>query len=129
VRRRAEILPALATALKRRCPRCRQGKFLDRFPNKVLPECPVCRLSYFRESGYYVGGMIVTYGLTAFALIVTYLISLAVPDLGGLSENARFALWTIFAVVLSVVLMPVSYSLWLSLDYWLEPWSSSRPTT
>jgi uncharacterized protein (DUF983 family) len=120
------ILPAIRTALRCRCPRCHQGQFLGRWPNRVLPGCPRCGLPYFRESGYYVGGMIITYGLTALALIVTYLISLLLPDLKSLPENLRFGLWTVFAVAVSLILMPVSYSLWLAIDYWLDPWQPER---
>jgi len=109
-------------ALRLRCPNCRNGRVLDRWPNKMLPRCPLCGLSFFRESGYYIGGMIITYALTLAVIIPILLVSLLLPDVKGLSDYVRFALWVLFALPLSFVLMPYSYSLWLSLDFWIEPW-------
>src|SRR5271168_403567 len=93
-----------------------------RCPNKIFPECASCGLSFFREQGYYIGGMMITYGLTLAVVIPVFLVSLVLPDLRIVSENARFALWVLFAVPLSFLLMPCAYSLWLHLDFWLEPW-------
>lgn len=97
-----------------------------RWPNKMLPKCSICGLSYFRESGYYVGGMIFTYGLTAGVLLAAYLVLLLFPDWKSISENVRIASWAAAAFVLSVVLSRPGYSLWLSVDYWLEPWRVER---
>jgi len=70
---------AVRDALRLRCPNCRQGPVLERWPNKILPKCAVCGLSYHRESGYYIGGMIVTYGLTLLVVIPVFLISIFRP--------------------------------------------------
>jgi uncharacterized protein (DUF983 family) len=113
----------LRDALKLRCPYCQQARVLARWPNKILPECPRCGLSFFREQGYYIGGMIITYGLTLAVVIPVFLVSLLLPDLKTVSDNGRFALWVLFAVPLSFLLMPYAYSLWLHLDFWLEPWT------
>jgi uncharacterized protein (DUF983 family) len=91
----------------------------------MLPRCPVCGLSYFRESGYYIGGMMITYALTAIVLIAVYLLSLLLPDT-QLSVNRILALWIAFGVALSLVFMPYAYSLWLSLDFWLNPWEAGE---
>ena len=97
-----------------------------RWPNKMLPRCAICGLSYFRESGYYVGGMIFTYALTAGVLLAAYLVLLPFPDSKSISENWRIGLWGAAAFVLSIVLSRPAYSLWLSVDYWLEPWRVER---
>ncbi len=88
----------------------------------MLPRCPECGLSYFRESGYFIGGMIITYMLTAFLLLAGYLVSLLFPSAGTLSENFKFVFWTCLAVLLTLVLVRPAYSLWLSLDFWIDPW-------
>src|SRR4029077_12215857 len=113
-------------ALRCRCPNCRMGPVLERWPNKILLSCPACGLSYFRESGYYIGGMIVTYALTLFVVIPIFLFSLLLPDVKSLSDYARFAVWIAIAIPLSLFFMPYSYSLWLSLDYWVEPWKAEK---
>lgn len=92
----------------------------------MLERCPRCGLSYFRESGYYIGGMMFTYALTAAVLLTAFLVGLLLPDLSALSQNMKFALWVAFGVPLMLVLMPFGYSLWLSLDFWLEPWNPER---
>jgi uncharacterized protein (DUF983 family) len=128
---KARALPlrsVLREALRLRCPNCEQGRVLARWPNKIYPECSRCGLSFFREQGYYIGGMIITYGLTLAVVIPAFLASLLLPDLRFLSDNGRFALWVLFAVPLSFLLMPYAYSLWLHLDFWLEPWApKERP--
>ena len=88
----------------------------------MLPRCSVCGLSYFRESGYYVGGMIFTYALTAGVLLAVYLVQMLFPDFKWIAENGRIAMWAASAFILSIVLSRPAYSLWLSVDYWLEPW-------
>ena len=120
--RHSPFRSALGGALRRRCPHCQQGRVLARWPNKISPQCSRCGLSFFREQGYYIGGMIVTYGLTLAVVIPVFLVSLFLPDLKGVSHDGRFVLWVLFAVPLSFLLMPYAYSLWLHLDFWLEPW-------
>ena len=80
-----------------------------------------------RESGYFLGGMIITYIFTAFILVAVYLLTLAFPVATKLPENLTFALWGTFAVVLTLVLMRPAYSLWLSLDFWIDPWQPGEP--
>jgi uncharacterized protein (DUF983 family) len=121
--RRPPLRSAIRGALRLRCPYCEQGRVLARWPNKVFPKCPRCGLSFFREPGYYIGGMVITYGLTIMVVIPVFFASLLLPELKGVSDYGRFALWVLFAVPLSLLLMPYSYSLWLHLDYWLEPWA------
>ena len=121
--RRPSFRSAVRSALRMRCPNCQQGRVLARWPNKIYPECPRCGLSFFREQGYYIGGMVITYGLTLMVVIPVFLLTLFLPDLKSVSHNERFALWVLFAVPLTFLVMPYSYSLWLHLDYWLEPWT------
>ena len=119
---RPPIRAALSNALQCRCPNCREGAVFRGWPNRVWPRCPVCGLSYFRESGYYLAGMILTYAATAGVLIPAYLISLLLPDMKAVTENERFALWSLFAICLTLIFVRPAYSLWLSLDFWIDPW-------
>jgi uncharacterized protein (DUF983 family) len=112
--------------LHRRCPYCGKGRVIERWPNKILPRCALCGLSYHRESGYCIGGMILTYGFTIGVVIAVFLVSLLLPDNPNLSDNRRFTLWITFAIPVMLILMPYAYSLWLSLDFWVEPWQPKR---
>lgn len=86
-------------------------------------ECPVCRLAFFRESGYYLGAMFLNFIISAILIIAIYFfILLVAPQITGISTNLRFLAWMAFAVILSLSLMRHSYSLWLSIDYWIGPW-------
>lgn len=67
--------------------------------------------------------MTITYVLTILVVIPVFLVSLVLPDLRSVSDDGRVALWLLFGVALSLLLMPYSYSLWLHLDFWIEPWT------
>jgi uncharacterized protein (DUF983 family) len=122
VRGRPNFPKLLLNALRCRCPNCRRGRIFRGWPNRVLPKCPDCGLSYFRESGYYLGGMIITYIFTAFILVGAYLVSLLFRGAGIFSENFKFMFWASLAILLTLVLVRPAYSLWLSLDFWIDPW-------
>lgn len=66
--------------------------------------------------------MIITYILTAFILLAAYLVSLLFPGAGTISENSKFVFWGGLAVLLTFLLVRPAYSLWLSLDFWIDPW-------
>jgi uncharacterized protein (DUF983 family) len=113
----------LDSAWRCRCPRCHEGDLFERWPNKVLPRCSRCGLRYFREEGYFVGGMVITYILSMAVLAgVSLVVFFLLPDKGLLSENGKMAVWFIAAVGLTLVFLRRSYSLWISVDYWIEPW-------
>ncbi len=90
-------------------------------------ECPQCGLRYFRESGYYLGAMMLNYALAAVIVLAAYLLQRRAPDLLHVSVEKKIALWLGFAVVVSLALMRHCYSLWLAMDYWLEPWEAPLP--
>ena len=71
--------------------------------------------------------MIITYILTAFIILAAYLLSLLFPAEPVLSENFKFAFWGCLAVFLTIMLMRPAYSLWLSLDFWIDPWQPGEP--
>jgi uncharacterized protein (DUF983 family) len=113
----------LLSAWRCRCPHCHEGPLFRGWPNKVLPCCPNCGLKYFREEGYFVGGMVVTYILAmAVIVVVSLVVFFILPDRGLLSENAKMVLWFASAILLTLAFLRRSYSLWISLDYWIEPW-------
>lgn len=122
---RPPLIRAIGYAFKLRCPNCHQGRLFRGWPNRMFPRCPVCALSYFREAGYYLGGMILTYVFAVVVLIGVYLTTLLLPGVPTLpvSDNIKFLLWILFTLLLSLVFVRPAYSLWLALDFWLEPWT------
>ncbi len=61
----------LYSILFNKCPKCHKGDFfitnnaynLKKF-DKMHEHCPVCDESYVRETGFYIGAMYASYGLT-----------------------------------------------------------------
>jgi uncharacterized protein (DUF983 family) len=118
------VRPPLKQIVRRaahwRCPYCGRGR-LFRGVFRMLPGCPECGLSYFPEQGYYVGAMIINYVATTAVVVGIFLLSLLFPDFTTLSINAKILVWMGFAIVLSLLLVRHSYSLWLGIDFWIKP--------
>ena len=69
------------------------------------------------------GGMVVTYILAMVVLaIVSLVVFFLLPETGVLTENEKMVVWFVSSIVLTVAFLRRSYSLWISLDYWIEPW-------
>jgi uncharacterized protein (DUF983 family) len=118
---RLPFIEGLGRGLRMRCPCCGIGSIYRR-PYRMFHDCPVCRLDYFREPGYYVGAMIVNYLATAFLILGAYLISRALPEIWHAAPQTKIPVWMACAVVISLALVPLARSMWLALDYWIEPW-------
>jgi hypothetical protein len=80
--------------------------------------CPACGLVFEREPGYFVGAIYLNYGATVLTAIAGYF---ALDAWVGLGTRAQLALWTAFAVVFPLWFFRYSKSLWLSLDYFVDP--------
>ncbi|HJY85656.1 MAG TPA: DUF983 domain-containing protein [Candidatus Acidoferrales bacterium] len=117
--------PPLGRVLRRawrlRCPNCGRGRLFGGWL-RMRRHCSDCALAYYREAGYFLGAMIINYIVTALLVTGLYLGFLLLPDLTSLSFEAKITAWLVCAVLLSLVLMRHSYSFWLALDFWIEPW-------
>ncbi|HZO73085.1 MAG TPA: DUF983 domain-containing protein [Ktedonobacteraceae bacterium] len=100
-----------------RCPVCGQGKLFSSW-FKMNRQCPVCGLTFEREEGYFSSAM-------AINLVISELIiaAVAIP----LAANLSIPLTTVLLIGLPLpFLLPLifyrhSKSLWLSMDYYLNP--------
>ncbi len=115
------------SVLKNRCPRCMEAPFFESDnpykPGKMirmLPECPVCGLSYTHEPGFYFGAMYVSYAL-AVAL------ALAMGLLMHYAWNASFRniLFGIASVL--VITSPVNFR--LARLIWINIWIRYDPSS
>jgi len=100
--------------------------FRHRF--KVLDACPVCRLSYWPESGYYVGAMNLAF-IVSFILVTPIFVASFIffPPLALIPAWKMAVMWSAGGVLLPLAVMPYSYGLWLGLDFWLNPWEAGKP--
>jgi uncharacterized protein (DUF983 family) len=95
---RPPITPILARAWRLECPRCGIGR-LYRKNVHMFRTCPVCDLSYYPESGFYLGGMILNYVVTVVIVLAVYAISVFVPDFLPWSVNTKILLCNRFIAV------------------------------
>ena len=107
--------------LRQRCPHCCEGKIYER-GLKMHERCPVCKLRFEREPGYFLGSLYISYGMsTGFLLIGLLIGSWLLPevDLGWIVLLAG-------AVFVPFVPMVTRYArvMWIFFDRWLWP---SRP--
>jgi uncharacterized protein (DUF983 family) len=118
---RPEFKAAIGRGLRLRCPRCSEGRLYTTF-FRMNRTCSVCGLGFYRESGYYVGAMMINYGITAFLVLVVYLLSRLAPEMWHASPELKIATWMCAAIIVSLLLVRTTRGLWLAFDYWVEPW-------
>jgi uncharacterized protein (DUF983 family) len=107
----------LLRGLRLRCPDCGLGP-LYRAPFRMHTHCDYCGLIYEREQGYFVGAIyinvIATESLLLGALLIYTLIT------GNISQTILTVL-IVLALTLPLVFFHHSRSLWLCVDYILNP--------
>jgi uncharacterized protein (DUF983 family) len=112
----------LARALALRCPRCGAGRIFEG-PFRMHTRCPACQLIFEREPGYFVGAIYLNYGMTVLVVMPGYFLLDAwlAPPLG-----LQLALWGTFAVLFPIWFFRYSKSLWLALDFFVDPRDTGR---
>lgn len=92
-----------------KCPRCRRGEVFEYPASKVSrftetrERCPVCRLRYEVEPGFFIGAMYISYSF-AVALMVT--VSVAVFVLGN---DPPLWVYMVTVIVANVLLVPLMF--------------------
>jgi uncharacterized protein (DUF983 family) len=107
----------VAAILALRCPRCLKGLVWRRFVS-MNPTCPECGLVFERESGYFAGAMVVSYGL---AVPILAAIVIALITLGGLDAVVALIIGNTAYLVLVPFIFRYSRVLWLHLDWLIDP--------
>jgi uncharacterized protein (DUF983 family) len=113
---------AITGILQQLCPRCRSGKIFRApiyrgFP-PMYERCPVCKLKFQREAGYFLGAMYISYGV---ALVIILLIAAVL----WVATNWRIDKITIWAILIFLPLaLPITLFarvLWIYLDQSVDP--------
>ena len=112
---------ALRTARSCVCPNCGQGPLFAGWV-KLLPACPVCRLTYYPESGYYVGAMYLNFIASTLLIAVLYVAALPIHRLSRSPVTTQIFVWVSIGILVCLGLMRFAYSFWISVDFWLTPW-------
>jgi uncharacterized protein (DUF983 family) len=118
------MIQKLIAILMHRCPRCRKGKMFDSKitefsqPFQMRTSCPVCKLSYYPEPGFYYGAMFISYIITAFyCLGFTGLCIL----LFGMSVEGAFGLLLITLALLYIWFYRTARALWIHINVRHDP--------
>ena len=106
----------LAAIFQQRCSRCLHGQvFATLF--RVHEQCPLCRLPFECEPGYFTGAMYLSYGV---AIIVTAPVWLMMACLGR-SLGEVLLVISLLLVLASPWLFRYARALWLHLDQAVDP--------
>lgn len=116
-RRVSRVARALRRAARLACPRC-GGAPLFRTRFAMARECTRCGLRFERAHGYFVGAIYVNYAVTTVIVIGGYFVLWWLTEL---STAAQLALWLPVVVVFPLWFFPYSRSLWLAIEWALNP--------
>jgi uncharacterized protein (DUF983 family) len=108
---------ALDRAVRLRCPRCGEGRLFTTW-FRMPVRCTFCGLPFERAQGYFVGAIYVNYGVTVVIAVVGYFVLWTTT---GISTAGQLALWVPFVVLFPLWFFRYSRSLWLALEYLLNP--------
>ena len=100
-----------------RCPRCMKGRVWRRFVS-MNATCPECGFVFERESGYFAGAMVVSYGL---AVPILAAIVIALIIIGGLDAVVALIIGNTAYLVLVPFIFRYSRVVWLHLDWLIDP--------
>jgi len=80
--------------------------------------CALCGLVFERAQGYFVGAIYINYAVTTTIAVGGYFL---LWSRTSLSTEAQLAIWIPFVLVFPVVFFRLSRSLWLALEYFVNP--------
>jgi len=113
------------TLLKRillvRCPRCGKGKLFRRWFT-MYEQCPVCHLVYEREEGFYTGAWAINLIISEL-LVAAFIVLVAIwaATHSGTPLIPLVIVGALFSVLLPFLFFHHSRSVWISMNYWLNP--------
>jgi len=101
-----------------RCPNCRQGRLFNSSIRWIdmNTQCACCGLAFYPEAGYFVGSIYINYGATVAVVIVSFLVVRDVP------ERLQLIFFSCLAALTSLAFFRHSRSLWITVDFWINPW-------
>ncbi len=114
------LVQSLLRGLRLRCPRCAHAPIFRGWFT-LLTRCDGCAYRFEREPGYFVGAIYLNYAATVLVAIPGYFV---LDRVAGLSLAQQLVLWGAFSVGFPLWFFRYSKSLWLALDYFVDPGES-----
>lgn len=99
----------------KRCPRCGSGHLFRRWFD-IVPDCPRCGLHFEREEGYWTGGLVTNFAVTAglFLVVFVALVAATAPHIPVLP---LLAVLVPIVVIVPIAYYPFSKTLWMAIDH------------
>jgi uncharacterized protein (DUF983 family) len=100
--------------LRRKCPRCGSGKLFTHW-FRMVPDCPVCKLHFEREPGYWVGAIAISTMVVGilFTIVLVVFSAATVPDIPWVTLlMAELPLMGLGPIAF----YPYSKTLWVAVD-------------
>ena len=105
----------LVRAVRLRCPRCgRSPLYAGWF--RMHERCAACGLRYEREQGYFVGAIYVNYAVTTIIAVTGFLLTWRDVPIA-----VELMVWGVFVVLFPLWFFRYSRSLWLGLEFLVNP--------
>ena len=114
--RKDSIIKILSRCLRLRCPVCGQTSIVQSL-FQIKHHCSSCNALFKREDGFFVGAISVNVVTTEFMILIIYLACL--PLINSHYELVLTVLF-IMALLFPVAFYHHSWSVWLSLDHFIE---------
>lgn len=84
----------------------------------MYTHCIECDLKFEREQGYFIGAMYINYGATVLLVFPGYFV---ISQFDSIPFLVNFCVWGVVSVIFPVFFYRYSKSLWLTIDYILNP--------
>lgn len=112
---RGEII---ARGLHLRCPNCGAKSLFPGRSLRIHERCPECGLELNSGEGFFLGPMVINYGIAVLGFAVP---CIALWAAGVFPLAWAFGVAAAGCVILPIVLYRVSWSLWLMIYFWFLP--------
>lgn len=109
---------AMVRGLLRRCPRCGKGGIFSSY-FRLRESCPTCGYSFERESGYWVGAMVVNMGV-AMAVFFVVFIAAVLATMPGVDWVPLLVVTLVTNALVPVLFYPFSKTVWMAGDLYFH---------
>jgi uncharacterized protein (DUF983 family) len=108
----------MARGLRRRCPRCGNGGIFDSY-FKLKQRCPTCGYSFERESGYWVGAIIINMAVAEIVFFVLF-IAVVLATMPDVDWVALLVVALVTNAIMPVIFYPFSKTVWMAGDLYFH---------
>jgi uncharacterized protein (DUF983 family) len=105
---------AIGRGLRRRCPRCASKGIFESYL-RLKDACPTCGYPFERESGYWVGAIVINMAVAEVVFFVLF-VTVVLLTMPGVEWGPLLIVAIGTNAVLPVIFYPLSKTLWMAVD-------------